>query len=68
VTDVDVTSLRQYLAGSATAAAPGVERRLRYLDTNGRGSILDFAHFKRALAQLEAQPQQTCAAASRLLP
>jgi len=45
-----------------------VERRLRYLDVNGKGSVLDFAHFKRALALAEAPPQQTCGGATRLVP
>jgi uncharacterized repeat protein (TIGR03806 family) len=64
----DLDRLRQYLAGNTSLAAPNVERRLRYLDVNGKGSVLDFAHFKRALALAEAPPQQTCGGATRLVP
>ncbi len=65
VNTADYTRLRQYLTGVAT---PGAERHLRYLDVNGRGSILDVAHFKRALMLAEPPPQQICGASTRLVP
>ncbi len=65
VTSLDYGSLRQYLT---QVPATGTDRRLSYLEVNGRGSILDVAHFKRALMSLEPPPQQICGAATRLMP
>jgi uncharacterized repeat protein (TIGR03806 family) len=64
----DLLRLRQYLSGNSTFVLPRVERRLRYLDPNGRGSILDVAHLQRALGGAEAPPTQSCSAALKLAP
>lgn len=67
VNHTDLAALRQVLTGQP-APVPKLPRRLRYLDSAGRASILDVVHYRRSLAGAEPPPQQTCPAGTRLEP
>ena len=64
----DMFLLRKLLAGVSTGTVPPVGRRLSFTDSAGRPSILDVAHFWRALVGVDPILAQTCPAATQLLP
>jgi uncharacterized repeat protein (TIGR03806 family) len=68
ITVSDLSALRSYLAGNTAAAFPDLQRRSSFPDLEGRPSVLDYTHFQRALAGLEAPYPQICQAATQLEP
>jgi len=68
INTADMTALRSYLAGNTAAAIPRLERRSPYADAEGRPSVLDSSHFRRALLGQDPPLPQTCPAATQLEP
>lgn len=68
ITSADMDGLRIYLAGNTTMGIAKLQRRSSYPDPEGRPSVLDFTHFRRALAGSEPPIPQICPAATLLEP
>jgi uncharacterized repeat protein (TIGR03806 family) len=68
ITIDDMSTLRQYLAGNTGFAIAGLPRRSSFADPEGRPSVLDVTHLRRALAGTEPPIPQICPAATQLAP